>query len=193
MEVIYLTGAPASGKSSLSEAVAAIRDDVKVFSYSKELAIHIARRNRKHLTEDRIRRQSAKIVTRSDVDAVDRQLALFLSSNRRRSHIIVDSHAVTKEWFGFRVTPFTKKALKSIGPTKILVLIASDAVTRARIRRAPKGRPMPTIFEANFHTHLQASLAMIYALELSAPIYYLNASLPRNRLKEHVRLLLDKH
>lgn len=78
-----------------------------VFAYSEELRAHVAHRTGLgELSEDEIRRQSAQLVTRDDVAAVDAKLRSFVGQQRTAQPIVIDSHPVTKESFGFRVTPF---------------------------------------------------------------------------------------
>lgn len=192
-KVVYLTGAPASGKSTLCENLARGRSDIKVFSYSKELRAHIASKRRSgQVTENKIRRESATLVTRRDVQIVDRRLTELLRKLRGREHVIIDSHAVTKEAFGYRVTSFTRARLREVAPNFIVVLVASATQSRQRIRAAAMGRPFPSEFEADFHTHLQASVAFTYAFELGCPIYYLDASKSEKCLVTTVAAIIDK-
>ena len=111
--LVYLTGAPATGKSSTSEKIAASVDPVKLFCYSKELRDYLNRKDAKTgFKETDLRTQSAGIITAEDVNAVDKKLINFVRKFRHSSHIIIDSHAVTKENFGFRVTPFSLSLLR---------------------------------------------------------------------------------
>jgi len=175
--VIYLTGAPATGKSTLCRNLRRAVPTTAVFAYSEELRAHVARRaGLTYLTEDEIRRQSAQLVTREDVDVVDCKLVDFVAQHRTAQPIVIDSHAVTKEGYGFRVTPFKQAELRAVSPDVILCLyLASDKVT-ARIEADPMGRPLLSSFELDLHTHLQASMAVQYGLMLDKPVYLLDSS-----------------
>lgn len=169
-EVVYLTGAPASGKSSLTKALASIVPELRVFEYGAELTKFVSQKGAIE-TQDELRTKSSIVVTPADVDAVDRLLMEFVATNRQRSPIIIDSHAVTKEGYGFRVTPFSLEAFAKLRPTQIWMLYASPEVTRSRIARAPGGRPQISEEEARFHTQLQASVAATYAMQLGIPLH----------------------
>src|SRR5262245_29385830 len=107
--VIYLTGPPATGKSTLMAGLARVVSPLVTFSYSKELAEHVGRRDAAAYSQDDMRKHSAGLITPADVLAVDEALVALVRERRTSSHIIIDSHAVTKEEFGFRVTPFSRQ------------------------------------------------------------------------------------
>lgn len=177
MAVLYLTGAPASGKSTLSQHLSGLDPHLIVFSYSERLRDYISRtRTTAGITEDKIRSLSAAIVTPDDVDAVDEELLKLVAEFRRDRSIVIDSHPVTKETYGFRVTGFTIELLRRLNPDFIFCLFVENKETRHRIEMSAKGRPMPTEFEAGMHTFLQASVASQYAIACGCPLYLLNAT-----------------
>lgn len=185
--VIYLTGAPATGKSTLSRNLRRRIPELEVFAYSEKLAEYVRERaSLKELCQDEIRQRSAQLVTREDVSAVDAQLIQLVRTRRGQVPILIDSHAVTKESFGFRVTPFTKAELATLSPDIILCLYADGESVAARIKANPMGRPLPSIFELDLHTHLQTTVAMQYALQLDRPIYFLDASAGEEALVDAV-------
>jgi adenylate kinase len=175
-KIIYLTGAPATGKSTLTENLSQQLPDAVVFTYSKELLDWVQRRAKLIATQDDLRRESAKMITREDVQAVDSQLIELANSCRGRQTMVVDSHPVTIEEFGFRVTPFTKKQLCALVPDVIVCLYANAETIIERISKNAAGRPMPSRYEIDLHTQLQCQVASIYAIETGASLYYLNAS-----------------
>jgi adenylate kinase len=175
-EVIYLTGSPATGKSSLTQYLQQHVRPLTVFAYSKLLADHIAQRHAASVTENQLRERSALLVTREDVATVDAELINAVQSTRRTSHVIIDSHAVTKEKYGFRVTPFSIEKLRLLNPTMIVDLFADSSVVLDRIRHNSQGRPTISSSEADLHTNLQATVALTYAVELNVPIYFVDSS-----------------
>lgn len=174
-KVIYLTGAPATGKSTLTEGLADLKPDTHIFTYSKELLNWLQKRNEKLQSQDDLRRESADVITRDDVNEVDKQLLELVKSQRKKQNIIIDSHPVTIEQFGFRVTPFTKQQLLDLAPEVIVCLYADASVITKRIEKNAAGRPLPSIGDLNFHMMLQAQIANQYAFEIGASIYFLNA------------------
>lgn len=181
-QVIYLTGAPATGKSSLMEALRHELQPLIAFSYSKELAAYVGRRDAVTYTQDDMRRRSAGVITPEDVATVDRNLIELVRDRRASSHIVIDSHAVTKEKYGFRVTPFSQQQLDAIRPTMIVVLYAAPDVLISRIESNNQGRPVPTPYEAAFHNDLQGAVELIYGIRIGVPVYFLDSSNPTEQL-----------
>ncbi len=175
-KIIYLTGAPATGKSTLTENLRHQLPGAVVFTYSKELLDWVQRRTKLIATQDDLRRESAKMITPGDVQAVDSQLVELANSCRGQRTLVVDSHPVTIEEFGFRVTPFTKERLGALAPDVIVCLYANAETIIERISKNAAGRPMPFRYEIDLHNQLQCQVASIYAIETGASLYYLNAS-----------------
>lgn len=180
--VIYLTGAPASGKSTLCERLEASVAKLQSYSYSKLLRDYVNNRSDECIDEVGIRRRSACVITRDDVDAVDRWLIDEVQARRKEQHLVIDSHPVTKEVYGFRVTPFTVEQLQLLNPDVIVCLYVSPEETKDRITKDAAGRPLPSDFEIGLHAELQAALAMQYALLLGKPCYLLDSSVTQDEL-----------
>lgn len=184
--VVYLTGAPASGKSTLLQALADQLRPMVPFSYSKELADHIARKRGEVLSEDGIRAASSRSVTTTDVKEVDEGLIELVNRRRGDAHVVIDSHAVTKESYGFRVTPFSASTLRALAPTMIVVLYTAPDVAIARIKANAAGRPVPTLYESALHNDLQATVALIYGIAAGLPVYFLDATASAETLVQAV-------
>ncbi len=174
--VIYLTGAPASGKTSVAARLGEMIPSLHIFSYGAELTRYLQRQGRDLPSQEVLRERSGGIATEEDIDALDAELIALVARERSHRPILVDSHAVTKESYGFRVTPFPMDRFKALLPTRIVVLYASPEVTQKRIRNNPGGRPMVTTFESGIHTGLQASVAIIYAIGAGIPIHFLDSA-----------------
>jgi adenylate kinase len=190
-EVLYVTGAPATGKSTLLAGLLRERRDVVAFSYGEELTKLVQSRTGKtSFVQDELRAQSANLITPEDVAATDRRLAAVLAENRGRAHVVMDSHAVTKEGYGFRCTPFDARALAELGITKIACLYADAVTVRGRILSASGGRPLPTPFESDAHVFFQASVAITYGILLGCAVHFIDAAAPREDVLRRVGSLL---
>lgn len=185
-QVIYLTGPPATGKSTLVSHLEACVTPLLSFTHSSVLAEHLNAGATEPLSQDDLRRESAGRIRPEDVNAVDRQLIRFVQDNRAKTHIIIDSHAVTKEQFGFRVTPFAVETLLAVRPTIIFMLYAEATVVRERITAESQGRPLVSSFESDLHTHLQASVAVTYSIQLGIPLYLLDSAAPTEELAAQI-------
>lgn len=184
--VAYVTGAPAAGKTTLVTSLPSSVQPLKVYSYSALLTERIKAREQRQLVQDDIRRHSAGLITPEDVAALDNELVATVRTEREHSHVIIDSHPVTKETYGFRVTPFSVKQVEALRPTLVFVLYAPSEVIIHRIKADSGGRPIPTMFDATFHTDLQASVALIYGVNLGIPVYFLDSDKPREELVAEV-------
>lgn len=175
-KLIYLTGAPATGKSTLTDNLRKHLPKALIFTYSKELLAWVKPHPGSNTTQDDLRRESSSIITREDVEKVDRQLLDLANSCRGRQNLVIDSHPVTIEKFGFRVTPFAKNQLKQLAPDVVVCLYAKAEIIADRISKNAAGRPLPTYSEIDLHTQLQCQMASIYALETGASLYFLDAA-----------------
>jgi len=190
-KVIYLTGAPAAGKSSTTRLLAENVEGLLVWEYGARLTDYVISRTAAISHQDELRTRSASVVTPEDVHNVDQALIAFVDENRDSRPIIIDSHPVTKEGYGYRITPFSLEQFARLSPDEIWVLLASPAATIARIAADPAGRPMVTEEEAHLHTALQASVAATYGMSLGRPVYLFDTSAAPsdliNRLTEQLR------
>lgn len=175
-DVVYLTGAPAAGKSSIAEQLKRAVSPVEVFNYGQELTRYLADKTGVPQSQDELRNRSSQVITPEDVEALDSILLKRVADLRSATNLIIDTHAVTKEPYGFRVTPFSLRRFGELRPTKIVVLYTAPEVAISRIGADPGGRPMITAFESGFHSALQASVAVSYGTSLGLPVYFLDSS-----------------
>jgi adenylate kinase len=180
-EVIYLTGAPASGKSSLTKALKAEVPDLEIFEFGERLTARLLGVGQVSDQSD-LRAQSARAITLDDVRAVDLELLEFVAEHRTNRPVIIDSHAVTKERYGYRVTPYSLQEFEKLGSTQIWVLYTVPDVAIQRIAANAQGRPQISEEEARFHTHLQASVAITYSMHLGTAVHFFDSSVPLDQL-----------
>lgn len=181
-KVIYLTGAPASGKSSTTKLLANARPNLIIWEYGARLTEYIRHRSAGVAHQDDLRKRSAEVVTHDDIEQVDQSLLSFVDEHRDSHNIIIDSHPVTKEAFGFRITPFSFEQVQRLAPDEIWVFFASPEVTIQRIASDPAGRPMVSEEEARFHTTLQGSVAAAYGMALGQAVHLFDTDGDRNAL-----------
>jgi adenylate kinase len=178
-EVIYLTGAPASGKSSLTSALSQAVRPLEIFEYGQRLTAYLQDKNSEpELRQTQVREKSATLVTPNDIANLDRILLAFVAQHRTQAHVIVDTHAVTKERYGFRVTPFRLSAFAELAPTQIWMLYTEPQVALRWIASDARGRPQISEWDASLHTGMQASLAITYAASLGIPVHLFNTDGP---------------
>lgn len=178
-KVIYLTGAPAAGKSSTTRLLFERVPDLLIWEYGAKLTEHCAARSVDVTGQHELRARSADLITPEDVAEVDSKLMTFVKEHRPTRHVLIDSHPVTKEAYGYRITPFSLEQFAQLRPDEIWVLYASPEETRRRIQEDSGGRPLVTEEEARTHTLLQSSVAATYGMSIRCPVYMFDTAEPR--------------
>jgi adenylate kinase len=181
-KVVYLTGAPAAGKSSTTRLLRERVPELLIWEHGAKLTEHCAARSADVAGQDDLRARSASLITVEDVAAVDQALLDFVDAKRDLSNVIIDSHPVTKEEWGYRITPFSFEQFARLKPDEIWVLYASPEESRRRIQENPGGRPLVTEEEARTHTMVQASVAATYGMSIRCPVYMFHTEPPRDEL-----------
>lgn len=189
-KVIYVTGAPATGKSTLCTTLMSDLG-VQMFCYSQRLRDHINRHASHGLDEVDIRRQSAHVITSMHVNEVDDMLQAEADSCRAAGkHLLIDSHPVTKEDYGFRVTPFKLQRLLDLKIDHFICLYADPEVLASRIDQNPQGRPLPSCYELSVHVELQAAVVSTYSIVSGRPCYLVDSGIDRMQLVKQVKRLV---
>jgi adenylate kinase len=185
-QVIYLTGAPAAGKSSLTRRLRQLVDPIEVWEFGERLTAYLNETRGSDMDQTELRRQSAKAAPPEAIAAVDDMLINFVTSHRAKSHVVIDSHPVTKEHYGYRVTPYSLKRFAELQPTQIWMLYTDPSVALQRIGASPEGRPNISVEEARFHTQMQASVAITYGMSLGLPVHLFDSALDPGELAQQL-------
>ena len=187
MKVVYLTGAPGSGKTTALDGLLSRMSNVAGWRYSERLAEHIQQRSGAIVEHDTLRRVSAALVSPDDISAVDDSLVEFVGLSHGSRHVVIDSHPVTKEAYGFRCTPFTVDRLMSLGLDEIWLTYLDPETTLLRLDADRTGRQAINREEAAMHSSLQASLAIQYGVLAGCPVYFFNTSAPVEEVIDHMQ------
>jgi len=105
-------------------------------------------------------------------------------------HLLIDSHPVTKEAFGFRVTPFTLKRLLDLKIDHFICLYADPDVLAERIQKDPQGRPLPTKFELSVHVELQACVVSMYSILTGQPCHLVDSGIGAAQLMQRIQRII---
>ena len=192
MKVVYLTGAPGSGKTTALNGLLSRMSNVAGWRYSERLSQHIQHKSGASVEHEALRRASATLVSPDDIAAVDAALVEYVGLSRASRHVIIDSHPVTKEHFGFRCTPFSVGRLTSLGLDEIWITYLDPATTLLRLDSDQTGRQAISREEAAMHSSLQASIAIQYGILAGCPVYFFDASAPADQVVDHMQRRLLK-
>lgn len=169
---LYLTGAPATGKTSTAALLSEMLD-AELLSYGQLITDRL---EGVVTDQDHLRAESAKVISPALVEEVDRYVSERVSDRSRTSNLIVDSHAITAEHFGFRAVPYSADSFREMGFSHVVVLTAPARVVSERVGRASGGRPLLTLEGFEMHAQLQSSLALTYAHTAGLPIAFVDTS-----------------
>ena len=175
-KVVLITGAAGTGKSTLVRNLLERARPFKRVDYGQLLRAHKLRQTGVAMSYDELRRDSASVISPQDVAAVDEWLIGQLPTWRTEGNIVIDSHPVTKEVFGFRITPYSLNQVQRIEFDAILVLVGEPNTLAQRIADNPQGRPNPDAFQAGFQVQLQAALAATYAIICGRPCFAIDTT-----------------
>lgn len=187
--VIYLTGAPAAGKSTLVRRLVAEDKRILVFEYGKEMSKHLSQSVRV-VRQSKLRGGTSNVVSIADIEAVNANMRTWIDAHAANHDLVIDTHQVTLEPYGFRVAPFSPHELSLIRITEIWVLAASPDIVKGRIAARADGRLMPTAHQALMHSYLQESLALTYGALLGVEVHLFDADLPSQEVFDNVCLRL---
>lgn len=172
---IYLTGAPATGKSTVIKILSEGNANIKVFEYGKEMAKHLSIKNKSQIEQSLMKSGVESIVTDNDISIVNRKMKLFIDENIGNFHTIVDTHQITKEEYGFKLKAFSFEQLKELRIDEIWVLYCKSKIVNERIKLNSGGRPIIENYESDFHSYTQTNLAILYSMIKNVPIYFFNS------------------
>lgn len=174
--LVYLTGAPATGKTSVADYLRTTYG-ARAFSYGQALRDHASLRGISH--ED-LRDQSSNVVTAELIAELDASLPMLLAGWREVGPVVIDSHAVTSEVWGLRALPYSPDALTAIGISQIVCLIADGETLFGRIRAEPDGRRADDPWKLEQLNNTQLALSAAYAHTLGLGLSAIDARLSRN-------------
>lgn len=185
-KVVYLTGVPASGKTTLCERVTRRVHDTKHFRFGRELTAFLQEKH--SITQEELRSGTAHISTPQIVRQIDERAISFADEHRAKSNIIIDTHALTTEAFGFRLTPMSMEQIIRLAPDIIVCVTALPTIVRKRVHAASMGRSILNEDQLCQQAHLQQSLVVTYSAMCGAPAYFIENN-DEHQLFENVEQL----
>lgn len=177
-KTVYLTGAPAAGKSTLARTLARDIANVEVFEFGARMSDWLRSKDPfgNGIDQTKLRSGTGPHVSMADIKAVNSVMRAWIEDRGRYSHLIVDSHQVTVEDFGLIYVPFRGDELIDLPIDEIWVVDVDPHVTIGRIKKNPKGRPLPTEHMASLHSASQMCVATTYGAMKGVPVVVLDGN-----------------
>jgi adenylate kinase len=171
-KVVLLTGAPGTGKSTLRRSLESCIPGLQHFDYG-ELLLRRKKQQGIQLRYDELREQSSSVISSKDVADTDDWVAAEIGRSRVRSDVIIDSHALTREEYGFRAIPYSVHQLDAI---KFDAIIALRCDLIARVAADRGGRRELSVELAREIQTLQEALCLHYAVGCACTAFVIDTS-----------------
>ena len=165
--------------------------NIYVISYSEILAEYVSQKLNSTVTKNILREKSSKIITEKDIEIVDQEILQLVKRFEKEKHIIIDSHAVTFEEYGIRVTPFSNKIIKLFDFDMYIALYTDVDIIYKRIVENPEGRKIVSQADIQNAINVQSALLLNYCSISDKPAYFLNTKLEMEYLVEWLSAKLN--
>lgn len=183
--VVYLTGAPATGKTSVARYLVE-RFGARRYSYGEALSHKMQDQGYSH--ED-LRTQSGAIIKRQLIAELDAQMPDQVQLWVRDGPVVIDTHAVTSERWGLRSIPYSAEVLRAIGATHLVCLSAGAGTLQARIKSDSGGRPVESEVKLAQLEQAQIAVLLAYAHTLGGSAFIVDANRPLGDVQRDVAAL----
>lgn len=174
-KVILLTGAPGTGKSTLRRSLESYIPRLQHFDYG-ELLLRRKEQEGTLLRYEELREHSSSVINAKDVSDTDEWVAAEIGRLRTKCDVIVDSHALTREEYGFRAIPYSLRQLDAIKFDAIIALRCDPEILIARVAVDPGGRRGLSAELAREIQTLQEALGLNYAVASGCTAFVIDTS-----------------
>jgi adenylate kinase len=178
MTIALLTGVPGVGKTAVAASLQAEAPDiVQALGFGRLVFAAVRARLAKAIDYDYFRAHSADLVGSADIAAATSDLLATAAAVDARSQLLIlDSHAVSYENYGFRGTPDSPDVLRKLSYSLIVHLHAEPSVVLRRLahRSGTNGSELGPSDVATI-SQLQLSASVFYAATLGCPLHVVGA------------------
>lgn len=185
---VLVTGVPGVSKTSVCAALAQHRPDrYRHVSFGSFIAQALGG----EVSEFELRQHPVALVTRTTLERATRLLFRELVEVDEGGAVaLVDSHAVSQDWFGLIATPDGPSYFDQVKYEAVLHLTASASDVLGRSDPAVSGRQAKTVEDVARHDQLQLAVSVNYAAACECPLLVIDASGSFENVVSHVEGIL---
>jgi len=187
--VVLITGPPAVGKTTLSEYLSEHVSPIHTVDYGSLLLDTLEEEGVDYET---MRAESAGIIPYNIIRNTDKKLIERINDIRSEYHVLIDSHPITKERYGYRSAHYDVEDLDNLGLDIIIVLHCKPSEIVKRIESDPEGRHSVSENQVRTHTFLQDSVAVTYGVISDCPVYFLDSNQEINIIAKRIMDFFDR-
>ena len=188
--VIFLTGIPAAGKTTLAYALQE-RTGLRRLSVGDFVA-EAARELHPNLTRRDLRADPDRFAPPPVVATACRRLAREANMQAQHGDVLVESHAVTPTPEGARSTPFHPDTLEILAFDGVVVLHTKIELVAARLTSGGHGRRALRETELHALQVMQDAVAVAYSVALGCPLCVLEGDGHTETLERKALVILEQ-